>query len=179
MSDTFITVIAIMLTAILMLVLPVMTMADRVDTVSKTDIETKTSDFVNEIRTTGKLTSENYNKFIEEITSTGNTYDVEMEFKILDENPGKKSTQSAKDKIGENVYYSVFTTQIQEALEGENKVYNLKEGDIINVSVKNTNLTLSQSLKNFFYTVVGNDTYTIAASSSGLVLRNGDTQVTQ
>ena len=138
-----------------------------------------TSNFVNEIRTIGKLTSEKYNKFVEELTSTGNTYDIEMEFKILDENPGKKSTQSAKDKIGENVYYSVFTTQIQEALEGENKVYNLKEGDIINVSVKNTNLTLSQSLKNFFYTVVGNDTYTIAASSSGLVLRNGDTQVTQ
>ena len=179
MSDSLITVIAIMLTAVLLLVLPVMTMADRADDISKTDVETMTSNFVNEIRTIGKLTSEKYNKFVEELTSTGNTYDIEMEFKILDENPGKKSTQSAKDKIGENDYYSVFTTQIQEALEGENKVYNLKEGDIINVSVKNTNLTLSQSLKNFFYTVVGNDTYTIAASSSGLVLRNGDTQVTQ
>lgn len=179
MSDSLITVIAIMLTAVLLLVLPVMTMADRADDISKTDVETMTSNFVNEIRTIGKLTSEKYNKFVEELTSTGNTYDIEMEFKILDENPGKKSTQSAKNKIGENVYYSVFTTQIQEALEGENKVYNLKEGDIINVSVKNTNLTLSQSLKNFFYTVVGNDTYTIAASSSGLVLRNGDTQVTQ
>lgn len=179
MSDSLITVIAIMLTAVLLLVLPVMTMADRADDISKTDVETMTSNFVNEIRTIGKLTSEKYNKFVEELTSTGNTYDIEMEFKILDENPGKKSTQSAKDKIGENVYYSVFTTQIQEALEGENKVYNLKEGDIINVSVKNTNLTLSQSLKNFFYTVVGNDTYTIVASSSGLVLRNGDTQVTQ
>ena len=179
MSDSLITVIAIMLTAVLLLVLPVMTMADRADDISKTDVETMTSNFVNEIRTIGKLTSEKYNKFVEELTSTGNTYDIEMEFKILDENPGKKSTQSAKDKIGENVYYSVFTTQIQETLEGENKVYNLKEGDIINVSVKNTNLTLSQSLKNFFYTVVGNDTYTIAASSSGLVLRNGDTQVTQ
>lgn len=179
MSDSLITVIAIMLTAVLLLVLPVMTMADRADDISKTDVETMTSNFVNEIRTIGKLTSEKYNKFVEELTSTGNTYDIEMEFKILDENPGKKSTQLAKDKIGENVYYSVFTTQIQEALEGENKVYNLKEGDIINVSVKNTNLTLSQSLKNFFYTVVGNDTYTIAASSSGLVLRNGDTQVTQ
>ena len=179
MSDSLITVIAIMLTAVLLLVLPVMTMADRADDISKTDVETMTSNFVNEIRTIGKLTSEKYNKFVEELTSTGNTYDIEMEFKILDENPGKKSTQSAKDKIGENVYYSVFTTQIQEALEGENKVYNLKEGDIINVSFKNTNLTLSQSLKNFFYTVVGNDTYTIAASSSGLVLRNGDTQVTQ
>ena len=179
MSDSLITVIAIMLTAVLLLVLPVMTMADRADDISKTDVETMTSNFVNEIRTIGKLTSEKYNKFVEELTSTGNTYSIEMQFKILDENPGKKSTQSAKDKIGENVYYSVFTTQIQEALEGENKVYNLKEGDIINVSVKNTNLTLSQSLKNFFYTVVGNDTYTIAASSSGLVLRNGDTQVTQ
>lgn len=179
MSDSLITVIAIMLTAVLLLVLPVMTMADRADDISKTDVETMTSNFVNEIRTIGKLTSEKYNKFVEELASTGNTYDIEMEFKILDENPGKKSTQSAKDKIGENVYYSVFTTQIQEALDGENKVYNLKEGDIINVSVKNTNLTLSQSLKNFFYTVVGNDTYTIAASSSGLVLRNGDTQVTQ
>ena len=179
MSDSLITVIAIMLTAVLLLVLPVMTMADRADDISKTDVETMTSNFVNEIRTIGKLTLDDYDKYVQEISSTGNTYDIEMEFKILDENPGKKSTQSAKDKIGENVYYSVFTTQIQEALEGENKVYNLKEGDIVNVSVKNTNLTLSQSLKNFFYTVVGNDTYTIAASSSGLVLRNGDTQVTQ
>lgn len=179
MSDSLITVIAIMLAAVLLLVLPVMTMADRADDISKTDVETMTSNFVNEIRTIGKLTSENYNKFVEELTSTGNTYDIEMEFKILDENPGKKSTQSAKDKIGENVYYSVFTTQIQENLNGENKIYNLKEGDIVNVNVKNTNLTLSQSLKNFFYTVVGNDTYTIAASSSGLVLRNGDTQVAE
>ena len=172
MSDTFITVIAIMLTAVLMLVLPVMTMADRVDTVSKTDIETKTSDFVNEIRTTGKLTSEKYSKFIEEITSTGNTYDVEMEFKILDENPGKKTTQTAKDKIGENVYYSVFTSQINETLS-DSAVYNLKEGDIITVTVKNTNLTLSQSLKNFFYTISGNDTYTIAASHGGMVTATG------
>ena len=102
-----------------------------------------------------------------------------MEFKILDENPGKKSIQSAKDKIGENVYYSVFTTQITNALENNNKVYNLKEGDIVSVSVKNTNLTLAQQLKNFFYTVVGDDTYTILASSSGLVLRNGETQVSE
>ena len=99
-----------------------------------------------------------------------------MEFKILDENPGKKSTQTAKDKIGENVYYSVFTSQINEALNSDNAVYYLKEGDIITVTVKNTNLTLSQSLKNFFYTISGNDTYTIAASSGGLILTTG-TQV--
>ena len=118
MSESLTTVIAIMLAAVLLIVMPVITMADRADDISKTDVETMTSNFVNEIRTIGKLTSENYDKFVEELTSTGNTYNIEMEFKILDENPGKKSTQSVKDKIGENVYYSVFTTQIQEALEG-------------------------------------------------------------
>ena len=141
MSDTFITVVAIMLAAVLILVMPVMTMADRVDTVSQTDIETKTSDFVNEIKSTGKLTPEKYSKFIEELTATGNTYNVEMEFKILDENPGKKSIQTSKDKIGENVYYSIFTTQIENVINS-GKNYNLKEGDIVNVTVRNTNKTL-------------------------------------
>ena len=177
MSDSLTTVIAIMLAAVLLLIMPVITMADRTDDISKTDVETMTSNFVNEIRTLGRLTSENYYKFVEELDSTGNTYDIEMEFKILDENPGKKSTQAEMDKIGENVYYSVFTTQIQEALKGENKVYNLKEGDMVNVSVKNTNLTLSKQLKNFFYTVIGDDTYTLAASSSGIVLRTNDIQL--
>ena len=120
MSESLTTVIAIMLVAVLLIVMPVMTMADRTDDISKTDVETMTSNFVNEIRTIGKLTSENYDKFVEELTSTGNTYNIEMEFKILDENPGKKSIQSAKDKIGENVYYSVFTTQITNAFDNNN-----------------------------------------------------------
>ena len=178
MSDTLITVIAIMLTAVLIFVLPVMTMAERVDAVSKTDVETKTSDFVSEIKTTGKITADEYNKFLEELTSTGNKYDIDMEFKILDENPGKKATQTVRDKIGENVYYSVFTSQIEDKLN-EKGEYSLKEGDIVSVTVKNTNLTLAQSLKNFFYTITGNDTYTIAASSSGLVLRNNNIEMAQ
>lgn len=172
MSDTLITVVAIALAAILIFVVPVMTMADRVDDTTQIDVETLTSNFVNEIKSTGKLTPDKYSKFIENLTATGNTYDIEMEFKILDENPGKKSIQTAKDKIGENVYYSVFTSQIEDQIDDKG-TYNLKEGDIVFVTVKNTNLTLSQQLKNFFYTVVGNDTYTISASQGGLVIATG------
>lgn len=172
MSDTFITITAIILVAILMFIFPVITMADRVDSVSRTDIETMTSEFINEIKTTGKLTYEKYSKFLENITSTGNTYDVNLEFKILDENPGKKSLQTTKDKVGENVYYSVFTSQIEAELD-ENNVYNLKEGDIVFVTVQNTNLTLSQQVKSFLYAVAGDDTYTIQASQSGLVTSTG------
>ena len=172
MSDTLITVIAIALAAVLMFVFPLMTMSDRTDDVSQLAVETATTDFVDEVRTTGKITPDKYSKFIENIGSTGNTYNVEMQVQVLDENPGKKTTQSQKDKIGENVYYSVYTSQIEDILNS-NKNYNLKEGDLFSVNVKNTNQTLAQQLKNFFYTLVGNDTYTIAASHGGMVTATG------
>lgn len=172
MSDTLITVIAIGLAAVLMFVFPLMTMSDRTDDVSQLAVETATTDFVDEVRTTGKITPDKYSKFIESIGSTGNTYNVEMQIQVLDENPGKKTTQTTKDKIGENVYYSIYTTQIQDVLNSNN-TYKLKEGDIFSVNVKNTNQTLAQQLKNFFYTVVGNDTYTIAASHGGMVTATG------
>lgn len=171
MSDTLITVIAIALAAILMFVFPLMTMSDRTDDVAQLTVETATTEFVDEIRTTGKITPDKYSKFIESIGSTGNTYNVEIEHKVLDENPGKKATQTESSKIGENVYYSVYTSQIEETLNSG--TYTLKEGDIISVSVKNTNQTLAQQLKNFFYTVTGNDTYTIAASHGGIVTATG------
>lgn len=172
MSDTLVTIIAIALAAILMFIFPLITMSDRTDDVSQLTVDTATTEFVDDIRTTGKISADKYNQFLETIASTGNTYNVEMEVQVLDENPGKKTTQVDRDKIGENVYYSVYTSQIQDKLDND-KVYKLKEGDIVSVNVKNTNQTLSQQLKNFFYKVVGNDTYTIAASHGGIVTATG------
>ena len=177
MSDTFITVIAILLAVVLLVVVPLQVTSQRVDTMSKLDVDTLTSDFVEQIRTTGSLTKDDYYNFKQKLTSTGNTYDVNMEFKILDENPGKKTTQVTRDKIGENVYYSVYTAQVEKTLEDEKNdgKYSLKEGDLVSVTVRNTNLTIGQQMKNFVYKVVGNDTYTIAASKSGLVTASGAT----
>ena len=125
MSDTLVTVVAIGLAAILMFVFPLMTMSDRTDDVSQLTVDTATTEFVDEIRTTGKITQDKYSKFLETIGSTGNTYDVEMELQVLDENPGKKTTQTTRDKIGENVYYSVYTSQIKDKLEKDG-VYKVK-----------------------------------------------------
>ena len=61
-----------------------------------------------------------------------------------------------------------YTSQI-ESVMASNGEYDLKEGDIISVKVKNTNKTMSQVLKNFFYSITGNDTYNIAAQHSGIV----------
>ena len=171
MGDTLITIVAIALAAILMFVFPLMTMSDRTDDVSQLSVETTTTEFVDDVRTTGKLTMDKYEKFVNSVSATGNAYDVDMEVKVLDENPGKKTTQAVHDRIGENVYYSEYTSQILDKIKAG--PYKLKEGDIFSASVRNTNQTISQQLKNFFYKVSGNDSYTIAAEHAGIVTANG------
>lgn len=172
MGDSLITIVAIFLAAILMFVFPLMAMSERTDDVSQLAVQTATTDFVDNIRNTGKLTSSDYDKFLSTITSTGNSFEVDIEIQILDENPGVKTTQAEMTKIGENLYYNLYTSQVEEKLNNNGKI-TLKEGDMVSVTVKNTNQTISQTLKNFFYQLSGNDTYQITAQNAGIVNVNG------
>lgn len=172
MGDSLITIIAIFLAAVLMFVFPLMSMSERTDDVSQLAVKTATSEFVDNVRTTGKLTLDNYEKYIQTISSTGNSFDVDIEVQILDENPGVKTTQTEMTKIGENLYYNLYTSQVEEKLNNNGKL-TLKEGDMVSVTAKNTNKTISQILKNFFYQLSGNDTYQIAAQYAGIVTVNG------
>lgn len=172
MGDSLITIVAIFLAAVLMFVFPLMAMSERTDDVAQLAVQTATTDFVDNVRTTGKLTSDDYDKFMQTITSTGNSFDVDIEVQILDENPGVKTTQAEMTKIGENLYYNLYTSQVEEKLNNNGRI-TLKEGDMISVTVKNTNQTISQILKNFFYQLSGNDTYQIAAQNAGIVSVNG------
>ena len=171
MDDILTSIIGIGLATILMFIFPLMTISDRTDDISQLTVKIATTEFVDNIRQSGKITADGYTQFTDNIGSTGNTYNVEIEARILDENLNRKYIMHGGNK-GENVYYSVYTSQIENFLKN-NKDYYLKEGDIITVSVKNTNQTIAQQLKNFFYTVVGKDTYIIAASHAGLVTVTG------
>jgi len=179
MGDSLMTVVAISLAAVLMFVFPLMSISERSDDISQLSVQNITVEYVDDIRTTGKLSLENYTKFVETLSSTGNAYEVEIELKVLDENPGKKSAQTDVEKIGENIYYTMYTTQIMEQINPNANLYPngrtllLKEGDIVSVNVKNTNTTIAQSLRNAFYKVTGNDTYQISASHGGIVTVNG------
>lgn len=172
MDDILISIFAIVLSVILMFIFPLLTMSDRTDDVSQLAVDIATTEFVDEVRTTGKITESSYNKFTSNLGATGNTYNIELEVSIKDENPGRKMTSNQPSDIGENSYYSVYTSQIIDVINN-NGEYILKEGDVFSASVKNTNQTISQQLKNFFYTVIGKDTYIIAASHAGLVTATG------
>ena len=173
MGDSIITIVAIFLAAILMFIFPLMSLSERSDDIAQLSVKTTTAEFVDNIRATGKLTLDDYDKFLNTLTATGNSFDVDIQIQKLDENPGVKVTQGQKDKIGENIYYSVYTSQIMDELNANNEI-KLKEGDIVSVTVKNTNKTISQLLRNFFYRVSGNDTYQISAQHGGIVMVNAN-----
>lgn len=176
MGDSLITIVAIFLAAVLMFVFPLMSMSERTDDVSSLAVQTATTEFVDKVRTTGKLTIDDYDKYVATLSSTGNSFDIDIELQILDENPGVKTTQAEMTKIGENLYYNFYTTQVEEMLSGNSRIA-LKEGDRVSVTAKNTNQTISQILKNFFYQIAGNDTYQIAAQHAGIVTTTGTTTV--
>ena len=172
MSDTLITVVAILLATVLMFIFPLLSISERSDDISQLSVDSATTEFVDNANSIGKITLDNYTKLISTINATGNSYDVEMEVKILDENIGKKSAWTQGTVIGENVYYSVYTSQIVEELQ-EKGVYTMKEGDMFSATVKNTNKTLSQTIRGVFYSISGSDVYTISAQHGGIVTANG------
>ena len=174
MGDTLITVETIFLAAILMLVFPLMSLAERTDDISQLAVQTGTTEFVDNVRTTGKMTLDDYEALLSDITATGNTFSTEILIQQLDENPGVKTTQAEATKIGENLYYNIYTTQVEEQLYDTGRI-NLKEGDIVTVTVRNTNQTIAQLLRNFIYVITGNDTYQIVGQHSGVVAVNGST----
>ena len=172
MSDTVVTIIAIFLAAILMFIFPLMSTADRADEISTQTVDAATTDFVDTVRSTGKITQANYDNFVQTISATGNSYEVEIEVQILDDNPGKKVAEADYTKVGENYYYSEYTSQILNELQRKGTKY-LKEGDWVTVSVKNTNRTISDMLKDFVYSVTGNNSVSVTAQHSGIVTANG------
>ena len=144
MSDTFITIIAVMIVAVTLFVIPVMATANQNDNITQTAVQTIVSEFVNTSAKEGKITINNY------------------------DNPGRKGVKA----IGENIYYSEFTNSIVEKIEQDN-VYLLKQGDYVKAKVKNTNVTFGTQVKNFIYSILGKDTIAIEASGSALVSTTG------
>ncbi len=172
MSDTLITIIAIFLAAMLMFIVPLMSVTERNDDIAQSVVQTATSEFVDTISTSGAIKLSDYDAYVQKINATGNTFDVEIEVQHLDENPGKKSVLTAGDLIGENQRYSTFTSEILGKIS-EKQNYPLKKGDNVIITAKNTNKTIAQSLRSFIYKVTGQGTYQIAASSSSMVVNAG------
>ena len=150
MGDSLITVVAIFLAAILMFIFPLMSLAERNDDISQLAVQTATTEFVDNVRTTGVMTLEDYDDYLSEISATGNSFDIEVLIQQLDENPGVKVTQAESTKIGENLYYNMYTTQVEQQLDSTGRIV-LKEGDII-TKIDDVELNTMNDLRKYIYT---------------------------
>ena len=169
MGDSLITIVAIFLAAILMFVFPLSAISEMNDSEALAMAQSYTTEFVNEIRAKGKITSEDYDAYVQKLYATGNSYDLEFEVHISDVNPGKKTENQ---QIGDTIYYIEYTSQVEEKLS-DYDVYFLKEGDFVKVSFKNTNVTISQMIKSVLYSITGNESYLLTGSDSGVVFGTG------
>lgn len=159
MRNTNIATIIIILVILLIFILPIITMKNKIRTISQLDINEISLNFINDIQKTGKITSEKYNKLKKEIEEIGDNFSIELEFRISDKNSKKE-------------YYTLYTIQIEQELE-KNNIYNLKEGDLITITVRNTKLSFKEKIKGFIYKLSGNENYDIITSHSGMVTTNG------
>ena len=169
MGDSLITIVAIFLAEILMFVFPLAAISEMNDNEALAMVQSYTTEFVNQIRSKGKITTEDYSAYTQKLYATGNSYDVEFEVQIADSNPGKKTENQ---QVGDTTYYAVYTSQVTGKLETSGQ-YPLKEGDYVKVSAKNTNTTISQMIKNVLYSITGDQSYLISAQASGTVVSTG------
>lgn len=156
-SSTYTIIILIGLVCITISVVPLMMTASKVDNASQASLQATTTDFVNEQCSKGGISAEDFYKFIETVTGP-NTYDYEIEVKVLGENQGKKTSQVVNEKEGENTFTIYYTSQVLEQLD-KNGEFKIGKGGQLRVYLENTNKTTSQGLTN-------NDTPTIIAEAS-------------
>ena len=183
MEETPLEIIGIFVGVALMFLVPFFLLADRSDDISQLVVSNATASFVDNIIKTGVIEAENYTKYQNELNKSGNSYEITIELKILDPNYAQNYTtnQNTKGELGQNHYYSIYTTQIEDRLlnnstsntTGDKNKIVLKEGDIISVTATNTDVTIAQSLRNAFYAIAGKGTYQISGSHSGVVQNNG------
>lgn len=186
MEDILMSIIGIIAASIILFIFPLMLVSDSADDIAQLTAQTATTNFVDEVIKSGKITTDEYTDFMNMLTTTGNSYEIDIELKILDYNSAQQQTiENAFDSGNKNTYYSIYTSQIEERLIksdwSDDEEYNdtgvviLKEGDAISVTVKNTSATLSQSLKNIYYKIKGEDIHIILATASGTIAINGAT----
>lgn len=158
------TVGGLFIAATLMFLIPILSVTGQNDEIAQNVAEKAIADFLDTVSLKKVITDDDWNKLNSELSTTGNTFEITVEIQHLDENIGKKSVSGTGDVIGENVRYSTYISDAN--LEELEKDYPLRRGDIVKVTVKNTNKTMAQTVRSFMFKVTGKNDYDIMATDS-------------
>ena len=158
MKDALSMILAVILLVILIIILPLYNYFERQDDMSyNTALKTVTM-FVDEVAQNGYLDQNMYDKFIQRLGATGNSYEIQVEAqkRIITNDPDNTLNQEAPKYIEQyKSYYNkdIFkdetgstSTIISKDNSLKNGAFFFDVGDKFYVRVKNTNTTMASSL---------------------------------
>lgn len=161
MKDTLSMIIAVIFIVILLIILPLYNYFERQDDMSYNLTLKTVTMFVDEVTENGYIDQNMYDKFIQRLGTTGNSYDVQIEAKkkILTTDPENTEPEDGEETYVEQ-YKSYYNKDIFNDETGKtsniidkdnslkNDVFFLDVGDKFYVTVKNTNTTMASALLN-------------------------------
>ena len=112
LGDTAVMVIVIIIAAGVMLLVPMMLMADKVDDATKLQIQEAVNVLGEAITVKSQVTQDDLNAFSKAIGATGVAIDYDMIVKVPDDNPRKKEA-SEQQTAGDTIYIDLTRTQIE------------------------------------------------------------------
>ena len=188
MKDAFSMIIAVILLVILIIILPLYNYFERQDDMSYNVALKTVTMFVDEVAQNGYLDQNMYDKFIQRLASTGNSYDIEVEARkrVMTIDPNNPDPDDGEESYVEQYksYYNkdIFndsTGQTSTVISKDNTLKNnaffFDVGDRFNVKIKNTNTTMASALLSAIVSAVPKEKINI---SYGATIKNNNWQNT-
>ena len=168
-ENSFTIMIVIGLAAIIMIVVPLLSTAGRLEDIDQSRLQSALTNFVEKAASTGKITLQDFESELVNKIDNVNKYEVEIEIWKLDQNPNKKTTQTQHKVIGQNTYIIEYSSDVFDELYSKEEI-KLEEGWKVHAYAYNTNVTKEQA----FSGQANADISTHSAEAVATVRKNAD-----
>ncbi len=142
MEEYFSAFFAVLLTMYIAILAPLQQQSSQVNASVQTIVAEDVNSFVDQVRSQGYITGQDYRKFLNALEGTGNVYEVNIT--VLSET----YYPSGNDLKYEAAYIPDSQSEIASILGNltVDDIYKMKNGDYITVSVKQANVSLSRRI---------------------------------
>lgn len=179
MKDNVSIVLTMILLVILVVIFPLYNHFERQDDMSYNVVLKATNNFANEVINSGYIDQANYDKFIDNLSATGNIYDVELEVhkKVFVKTLADPDVYEEQYEIDYNkdIFPSTASAINEGVHSGEkekvkNGAYLINMGDKFYIKVKNSSTTMAGAVFNMIIPAAQTDR--IVVNYGGIVKNN-------
>jgi hypothetical protein len=154
-------VFAFILCAVLLFLVPLMSLLERQDDIAYTVVLAECNRFADACRDTGYITPGMYSEFQKRLLTTGNTYNIKMSHIKRSVIPVYKETDHGEELIFTEQYEIIHTSFSEEDILSilfprqdiplEDRRYNMGAGDLFFVEVANKGKTMAAAIRDMIF----------------------------